>query len=177
MEQITEVKLFKEYPSILENPIILKQILLPTELKVLQLFIKEGHPLGFNEVFFKQIARIYEEEVQKQHIDPLEWVKQTKSFQTKNEQTKGKFFVSPWDQDISSSDKIKAMDKTLRNSKKIEVKVPSNMQIKNILETLESWGFITKRIDNIKKKADFFWIINPRFTLKMIDRFPELLGL
>ena len=57
--------------------------------------------------------------------------------------------------------------------KKAGVKFPSYRNIQHTLEKLEQFGILKRRyVEN--KNADFYWILNPKFSLLLQDQFKEI---
>lgn len=61
--------------------------------------------------------------------------------------------------------------------RQLNIYFPSYPKILQTLETLEKYNFVTRRSESIKKKANFYWILNPQFSLGFQDKFLDIMKL
>lgn len=190
----TEIKITQEHPTIKKNILILKQILLPLEIQCLKYLIMVQQPLptvAFYNSFIHDICRnkISNKVARKYQIDKLPNKVFSKFGLTSKEVAIGILLdnmkplvtkkgdtitpVTPFI-DKSGTEKIRIKEIVLR---KLKIYFPSYPKILQTLETLEQWNFITRRSESIKKKASFYWILNPRFSLEFQDKFKDILNL
>lgn len=142
-----ELKIFEKHPHIIENPEILRSVLLPIELFALQQLLKENRPLSTNDVHARAIRKIYTD--------------------SEKDAPRGAH-------DYSRSITPDLLLWVKSELKKKKLKYPSFDKILNVLSSLESWGFLTKRPDEYGK-ASFFWVLHPALKIESRKKLLEAL--
>jgi len=146
------------YEQILEEPDLLKQQLLPLELWCLQTILGFQKPMNTREFYKLQLDRVFRENFDLHH-------------RTTRKRYYKKHDKSIFAAGFSETDKTRKQEKWLRDEK---IKFPSYPKILNTLRSLEGWHMIKRRHDDVKKMADFYWILDVKFYFKVKPKLRQI---
>lgn len=152
---VEELRYTSQYPFFKENIDLLKQVLLPVELKCIQVAIKESHPQTTRQ-FYTSILMETFSKVTASHHPKLSKIPEYKTLVHK-----GRSFTI----------RTRLIENVLRH-REIGIKFPSYSKVNNILKRLKSWGFLMTR-----KEDKTYWLLHPRFSIEFKDKFKDIIKL
>lgn len=161
-----ELPITQQYPEIMEQPEILTSLLMPLETYLLRIMMLEKKPLNTQTLYNKVVKQLFAQAITLKRL-PAKIERHIKHLQeglfytSKSNYTVGFDDLIHWKEEPSAQ-QIRDMTIILTKLKK---NAPSVYKIDKTMETLESWGFVSRRYENTER-SKYFWVVQPAFNIK-----------
>lgn len=176
-KEAEKLKISQQHPEILEEPQLLESVLLPLETFFLRRMLIKNTPQNTQSLynaavinlFTKWYEREYPRRLDKPHL--AEKLRSIEKLTLITADQFGKVHALHWIHSPSAKE-INTMTEVLREE---NASPPSIYKIERTMETLQGWGFVTKRYDEAGN-TKFYWVLQPAFTKKYGKKVKEYLS-
>lgn len=179
----TDLKITADHPEVLERPELLESLLLPLEMYLLKVMLEQNRPKNTQSLYNETVKKLFSDYVKRLHVqnEHKDLQKSSKLYS----EIMGLFTCQVYVNNLGNikstefrwvaSPRTKDINKMVSLLKEHYESPPSIYKIGKIMETLESWGFVTKRHESAEN-TKFYWVIQPTFNHNYAASIRDFLG-